>query len=55
MQWIMADTGWDLQNNCSSGLFADINFDGTASSQAALAIICGVSSGSVEPSLRHSS
>uniref|UniRef100_UPI00403FBDA0 phage tail spike protein n=1 Tax=Lentilactobacillus hilgardii TaxID=1588 RepID=UPI00403FBDA0 len=36
MQWIMADTGWDLQNNCSSGLFADINFDGTASSQAAL-------------------
>ncbi|AFS00595.1 MULTISPECIES: phage tail spike protein [Lentilactobacillus] len=36
MQWIMADTGWDLQNNCSSGLFADINFDGTSSSQAAL-------------------
>ncbi len=36
MQWIMADTGWDLENNATSGLFADINFDGTTTSQAML-------------------
>lgn len=36
MQWIMADTGWDLDNNATSGLFADINFDGTTTSQAML-------------------
>lgn len=36
MSWIMADTGWTLINNASSGIFADINFDGSSTSQAML-------------------
>lgn len=36
MEWIMADTGWTLVNNASSGIFADISFDGSSTSQAML-------------------
>ncbi|MGR6794200.1 phage tail spike protein [Levilactobacillus brevis] len=36
MSWIMADTGWSLVNNASSGIFADISFDGSSTSQAML-------------------
>lgn len=36
MSWIMADTGWTLVNNASSGIFADISFDGSSTSQAML-------------------
>lgn len=36
MSWIMADTGWTLNNNASSGIFADISFDGSSTSQTLL-------------------
>ncbi|WP_282803938.1 phage tail spike protein [Secundilactobacillus kimchicus] len=36
MSWIMAGTGWTLENNATSGLFADISFDGSTTSQAML-------------------
>lgn len=39
MQWIMAGTGWDFVNNSTSGLYADVSFDGSSTSQAMLQTI----------------
>ena len=36
MAWILAGSGWDLENNSESGLLVDMQFDGTSTSQSYL-------------------
>lgn len=36
MDWILAGSGWTLENNSESGLLADMQFDGSTSSQSYL-------------------
>lgn len=36
MAWLLAGSGWDLQNNSESGLLVDMQFDGTSTSQSYL-------------------
>lgn len=36
MSWIMANTGWTLENNCTSGQLGDFSFDGSSTSQSYL-------------------
>ena len=36
LEWIMAGTGWDVENNSTSGLYADVEFDGSSTSQSML-------------------
>ena len=39
LQWLMAGTGWDVENNSTSGLYADVDFDGSSTSQSMLQTI----------------
>lgn len=39
MDWILSGSGWDLENNSESGLLADMQFDGSTSSQSYLQTI----------------
>ena len=36
MEWLLAGSGWSLENNTTTGLRTDISFDGTSSSQSFL-------------------
>lgn len=39
LQWLMAGTGWIAENNSTSGLYADVSFDGNSTSQSMLQTI----------------
>jgi len=39
LQWLMDGTGWDVENNSTSGLYADVEFDGNSTSQSMLQTI----------------